>query len=101
MLLFVEVDLKVQSGFNQSNNKCVLQSIQVSLDLPVCVCHATENGSLRLFRQEKLPGKTCSVLKGLTLMHLSNTDKGNSNQYHKLNFCLQSIFWIVLCVLFS
>ena len=74
-------------------------TIQVSLDLAVCVCHATENGSLRLFRQEKLPGKTCSVLRGLTLMHLSNTDRGNSNQYHKSNFCLQSIFWIVLCVL--
>ena len=76
-------------------------TIQVSLDLAVCVCHATENGSLRLFRQEKLPGKTRSVLKGLTLMHLSNTDKGNSNQYHKLNFYWQSIFWIVLCVLDS
>ena len=76
-------------------------TIQVSLDLAVCVCHATENGSLRLFRQEKLPGKTCSVLRGLTLMHLSNTDRGNSNQYLKLNFCLQSIYWIVLCVLAS
>jgi hypothetical protein len=75
----------------------ICSTIQVSLDLAVCVCHATEKGSLRLFRQEKLPGKTCSVLKGLTLMHLSNTDKGTSNQYHKLNFFFYKIQYGIVC----